>query len=81
MKENTKQDLYKESLSARINRLKQTIQELKKLNSMLIRGINIDDRRAKEMISIRDKKIEKLNNTVCDLTNEVDHWKAVAKLK
>lgn len=81
MKENTKQDLYKESLSARINRLEQTIQELKNLNSMLMRGIKIDDRRVKEMISMRDKKIENLNNTVCDLTNEVDHWKAVSKLK
>jgi hypothetical protein len=73
--ENIKQDLFKESVSARINRLEQTIQELKNLNSMLMKGIKIDDRRAKEMISIRDKKIDKLNDTVCALGDKVTYWK------
>ena len=57
--ENTKQDLYKESLSARINRLEQTIRELKNLNDMLIKGQEIDRRHSKDLISLRDKKIIK----------------------
>lgn len=38
--ENTSQDLYKESVSARINRLEQTIRELKAINRNLSKQIN-----------------------------------------
>ena len=87
--ENTKQDLFKESLSARINRLEQTVQELKqinskrteniislqKANSMLMRGQEIDNKRYKEATSIRDKKIEKQDKTIVSLIDQVEHWK------
>ena len=93
--ENTTHNLFQESLSAKINRYKQTIQELKdinskrtkniielqKANSMLMKGIKIDDRRVKEMISIRDKKIEKLTNTVNSLIDQVEHWKSLTTNK
>ena len=77
--ENTNQDLYKESLSARINRLEQTIQELKNLNSMLIKGQQIDKRRYKEAVSIRDKKIDRLTNTVNSLIDQVNYWKSIVQ--
>ena len=73
--ENTTQDLYKESLSARINRLEQTIQELKKLNTMLIKGQNIDKRAYEQATSIRDKKIDKQDKTIVSLCEQVEHWK------
>ena len=93
--ENTTHNLFQESLSAKINRYKQTIQELKdinskrtkniielqKANSMLMKGIKIDDRRMKEMISIRDKKIDKLTNTVNSLIDQVEHWKSLTTNK
>ena len=107
--ENTTHNLYSESLSAKINRLEQTIEEikalysykqeeintlqdyilkikqnetkqkieirsLKELNTSLINGQEIDKKAYKEAVSIRDKKIDKLKN-------QVDHWKAVSKLK
>ena len=65
--ENTKHNLYTESLSAKINRLEQTVRELKNLNDKLIRGQEIDKRAYEQATSIRDKKIENLNNTVAEL--------------
>ena len=69
--ENTKQDLYKESLSARINRLEQTIRELKNLNDMLIKGQEIDRRHSKDLISLRDKKIIKQQEEIDTLQNYI----------
>lgn len=69
--ENTTHNLFEESLPAKINRLEQTIQELKNLNSMLMKGIKIDDRRTKEMIQIRDKKIERQENEIIELNTEL----------
>ena len=87
--ENTNHDLYKESLSAKINRLEQTVQELKdinskrteeiislqKANSMLMKGQQIDARAYKQATSIRDKKIEKQDKTIVSLIDQVEHWK------
>ena len=69
--ENTKQDLYKESLSARINRLEQTIRELKNLNDILIKGQEIDRRHSKDLISLRDKKIIKQQEEIDTLQNYI----------
>tara|TARA_Y100000401_G_scaffold109251_1_gene105306 strand:+ start:873 stop:1121 length:249 start_codon:yes stop_codon:yes gene_type:complete len=77
--ENTTQDLYKESVSARINRLEQTIQELKNLNSMLIKGQEIDKRAYKQATEIRDKKINNLEMTVNSLIDQVNYWKDRSK--
>jgi len=73
--ENTTQNLYKESVSARINRLEQTIRELKNLNTMLIKGQNIDKRAYEQATSIRDKKIDKQDKTIVSLCEQVEHWK------
>ena len=77
--ENTNHDLYKESLSAKINRLEMTIKELKGLNSMLIKGQEIDKKRYKEAVSIRDKKIDRLTNTVNSLIDQVNYWKSIVQ--
>ena len=69
--ENTKHNLFEESLSAKINRLEHTIKELKNLNSMLMKGIKIDNRRTKEMIEIRDKKIERQESEIIELNKEL----------
>ncbi len=75
--ENTTQDLYKESLSARINRLEQTIQELKNLNEMLIKGQSIDKKAYDQAVSIRDKKIDNLTSTCNSLIDQVEYWKSL----
>ena len=74
--ENTKQDLFKESVSARINRLEQTVQELKqinskrteeiislqKANSMLMRGQEIDNKKDTKRQPVSE--IKKLKNKI-----------------
>ena len=77
--ENTQHNLYAESLSAKVNRLEHTIRELKNLNSMLIKGQQIDKKAYKQATEIRDKKIEKQDEIIVSLVDQVNYWKSIVQ--
>ena len=90
--ENTKIDLYKESLSAKVNRMEQTIKEVKALYSYKQEEIDtlqdyileIKQNETKQKIEVRSlneeiKTITQESQTIINsLVDQVDYWKSLA---
>lgn len=69
--ENTSHDLFKESLSAKINRYEQTIEELKNINRRQLNNIN----ELGKALEVKAEVEEHLRTEVDELKAEVKHWK------